>query len=159
MPLAPGSRAPDFTLRTMTKDGPADFRLADHLGKRNIVLLFFPGAFTHVCKAEMCKMSEETGRYENLDALVVGISVDTFYAQDAWARQEGITIPLLSDLQHEATSAYGAVWPNFSGMGPSSARAAFVIGKDGFIAYSEQTQSLLDMPDFEKIEAVLAGLT
>lgn len=71
----------------MTASGAADFRLSDHLGKKNIVLLFFPGAFTHICKAEMCKMSEETEKYTGLDALVCGISVDTFYAQDAWAKQ------------------------------------------------------------------------
>lgn len=158
MPLVAGSLAPDFTLRTMTGEGPTDFRLADHIGKKNIVLLFFPGAFTHVCKAEMCKMSVEADRYDSLDALVVGISVDTFYSQRAWADQEGITIPLLSDLQHQVTQAYDVVWPDFSGMGPASARAAFVIGKDGRIAYSERTPTLLDVPDFEAIEATLKGL-
>jgi len=157
MALSAGTKAPDFTVRTMTKDGPADFKLSDHIGKKNIVLLFFPGAFTHICKAEMCKMSEETAKYAGLDALVCGISVDTFYAQDAWAKQESITIPLLSDFKHEVTRAYDVVWPDFSGMGPASARASFVIDKNGVIVYSEQTASLLDLPDFEKIEAALGN--
>src|SRR5450432_4456439 len=135
MPLAVGTPAPDFTLRTMTPEGAADFRLSDHVGKKNIVLLFFPGAFTHVCKAEMCKMSDEVARYAAWDALVCGLSVDTFYSQDAWAKQEDISIPLLSDFQHKVTLAYDVVWPDFSGMGPASARAAFVIDKKGAIVY------------------------
>lgn len=158
MALSVGTPAPDFTLRTLTAEGPADFSLGDYLGKQNVVLLFFPGAFTHVCKAEMCKMSEETDRYKGWDALVVGISVDGIYALDAWAKQDGISIPLLSDFQHKVTQAYDAVWPNFAGMGPASARASFVIDKTGKIVYSEQTASLLDMPQFDKIEAALASL-
>jgi glutaredoxin-dependent peroxiredoxin len=158
MALPVGSKAPDFTVKTMTADGPVDFKLSDHIGSQNIVLLFFPGAFTHVCKAEMCRMSEETSKYDGLNALVCGVSVDTFYSQDAWAKQEKITIPLLSDFKHEVTQAYDVVWPNFSGMGPSSARAAFVINKEGVIVYSEQCPSLLDLPDFEAIERVLSEL-
>ncbi len=159
MPLPVGAAAPDFTVKTMTDAGAADFTLSDHIGQSNIVLLFFPGAFTHVCQAEMCKMSNETDKYSNLNALVCGISVDTYYSQDAWAKQEKIIIPLLSDLKHEVTKAYDVVWPNFSGMGPASARAAFVIDKQGTIAYSEQCPTLLDQPDYEAIERCLAKLT
>jgi peroxiredoxin len=157
MPLPVGTQAPDFTVRTMTADGAADFKLSDHIGKQNIVLLFFPGAFTHVCKAEMCRMSDESDKYANLNALVCGVSVDTFYSQDAWAKQENITIPLLSDFQHEVTRAYDVVWPNFSGMGPASARAAFVIDKSGTIVYAEQCPTLLDQPDYDAIERALAA--
>lgn len=158
MALAVGSQAPDFTVKTMTAEGPVDFNLSEHLGKQNVVLLFFPGAFTHVCKAEMCRMSEETTKYGGLNALVCGVSVDTFYSQDAWAKQENITIPLLSDFKHEVTRAYDVVWPNFSGMGPSSGRAAFVIDKNGKIAYSEECGSLLDLPNFDAIEKALGDL-
>lgn len=158
MALPVGSDAPNFTVRTMTADGAADFTLSDHIGERNIVLLFFPGAFTHVCKAEMCRMTDEKEKYSGLNALVCGVSVDTFYSQDAWAKQEKIDIPLLSDFQHEVTRAYDVVWPNFSGMGPASARAAFVIDREGKIAYSEQCPTLLDQPDYEAIERCLAEL-
>ncbi len=156
MALSPSTLAPDFTLKTMTDGGPQDFTLSDHLGSHKVVLLFFPGAFTHVCKAEMCQMSEDTAKYARLNALVCGISVDTFYAQEAWAKAENITIPLLSDYKHEVTQAYDVVWPNFSGMGPASARAAFVIDSKGVIVHAEQCPSLLDMPDFQAIERSLA---
>lgn len=158
MALPVGNAAPSFTVRTMTADGAADFTLSDHIGKQNIVLLFFPGAFTHVCKAEMCRMTDEKDKFAKLNALVCGVSVDTFYSQDAWAKQEKIEIPLLSDFQHEVTRAYDVVWPNFSGMGPASARAAFVIDRDGKIAYSEQCATLLDQPDYDAIERCLASL-
>lgn len=155
MALPVGTKAPDFTLRTMTDQGPANFTLSDHIGKTQIVLLFFPGAFTHVCKAEMCRMSEEGPKYEQLNALVCGVSVDTYYSQDAWAKKENISIPLLSDLQSKVTEAYDVVWPDFGGMGPAAARAAFVIDRDGMIVYSEHCPSLLDQPDYEAIEKVL----
>ncbi len=158
MPLPVGAAAPDFTVKTMTAAGAADFTLSDHIGKQTIVLLFFPGAFTHVCQAEMCKMSNETEKYAGLDALVCGVSVDTYHSLNAWAKQEKITVPLLSDYKHEVTRAYDVVWANFDGMGPSSARAAFVIDREGKIAYSEQCPTLLDQPDYEAIEACLASL-
>lgn len=159
MPLPVGAAAPDFTVKTMTAEGAADFTLSDYIGKQNIVLLFFPGAFTHVCQAEMCRMTDEKEKYRGLNALVCGVSVDTYYSQDAWAKQEKIDIPLLSDFKHEVTRAYDVVWPNFSGMGPASARAAFVIDREGNIAYSEQCPTLLDQPDYEAIEACLASLS
>lgn len=157
MALAVGTNAPDFNVRTMTAAGAADFKLSDYKGDKNIVLLFFPGAFTHVCKDEMCRMTDETSKYEKLDALVCGISVDSIFALDAWAQKEKIGIPLLSDYKHEVTRAYDVVWPNFDGMGPCSARAAIVIDRNGVITYSEACPSLLDQPDFEAIEKLLSA--
>jgi peroxiredoxin len=142
----------------MTAEGARDFTLADELAETNVVILFFPGAFTHVCQAQMCKMTDEISRYKDLDAKVIGISVDTYYAQDAWAKQEKITIPLLSDLQKEVTRAYDVVWPDFGGMGPASARAAFVVDRRGVVAYSEHCPSLLDQPDYDAITACLSSL-
>ncbi len=159
MALQPGTTAPDFTLKTMGPDGLVDFSPRDHAGKSSVVLLFFPAAFTDVCTAEMCDVSGGLQKYAGLGATVVGISVDTPFAQDAWAKKEGITIPLLSDLNKEVTRAYDVLFPNLAGIGDTSARAAFVIDKDGTIVHSEQTPTPKDLPDFGKIEAALRGLS
>ncbi len=158
MALSSGTQAPDFTLKTMSADGLADISLGEFAGKSNVVLLFFPAAFTSVCTAELCEISGGLGKYAALDAKVIGISVDTPFAQDAWAKKEKITIPLASDLNKEVTKAYDVLFPNLAGIGDTSARAAFVISKAGTIVYSEQTPTPKDLPDFAKIEEVLKGL-
>jgi peroxiredoxin len=84
--------------------------------------------------------------------------VDSPFAQDAWAKKENIKIPLLSDLNKETAKAYGVLLPDLLGFGSTSARAAFVIDKDGVIRHSEQTPTPKDLPDFNKIAEVLASL-
>jgi len=158
MALPIGTTAPDFTLKTMGSEGLADLTLSANFGSTNTVLLFFPAAFTSVCTAEMCDISGGLQKYADLGAKVVGISVDTPFAQDAWAKKEGITIPLASDLNKEVTKAYDVLFPNLAGIGDTSARAAFVIDKAGKIVYSEQTPTPKDLPSFEKIEEALKGL-
>jgi glutaredoxin-dependent peroxiredoxin len=158
MALPVGIKAPDFTLRAKNADGLYNVTLSDHYGKRNTVLLFYPGAFTHVCHQEMCDVTEDLGKYEGLNAAVYGISNDTPYCLEEWSKQLGIGFPLLSDFQHEVAQAYDVVWPNFSGLGPGTARAVFVIDKDGVIRYAEQTPTLLDLPSYEAIETALKGL-
>ncbi len=111
MAIQPGTLAPDFTLKTMTADGLADLTLSANFGKTNTVLLFFPLAFTSVCTTEMCDVSGGLAKYAELGASVIGISVDSPFAQDAWAKKEGITIPLVSDLNKEVTKAYDVVFP------------------------------------------------
>lgn len=158
MALPVGAKAPDFTLKGATAEGLADFTLSSNFGQKPTVLLFFPLAFTSVCTAEFCDVSGGLSKYEELNAQVVGISVDSPFAQDAWAKKESITIKLLSDLNKEVTKAYDVVFPGLAGIGDTSARAAFVIDKDGVIQYSEQTPTPKDLPDFEKIQQTLAAL-
>ena len=155
MPLSVGSSAPDFTLKTKTADGLKDVKLSVNFGKKQTVLLFFPAAFTGVCTQEMCDISGGIGQYTGLAAEVYGISVDSPFAQEAWAKQNGITVTLLSDLNKTVTKAYGVVFPNLLGMYETSARAAFVIGTDGVIKYSEQTPTPKDLPDFAAVQAAL----
>jgi peroxiredoxin len=155
MPLSVGSKAPDFTLKTKTADGLKDVKLSVNFGKKQTVLLFFPAAFTGVCTQEMCDISGGIGQYTGLAAEVYGISVDSPFAQEAWAKQNGITVTLLSDLNKTVTKAYGVVFPNLLGMYETSARAAFVIGTDGVIKYSEQTPTPKDLPDFAAVQAAL----
>jgi peroxiredoxin len=103
----------------------------------------------------MCDVSSGLSAYEKLDAAVYGISVDSPFAQEAWADKEKIQIPLLSDLNKEVSKAYGTLLPDLIGLGSVSARAAFVIDKAGVIQYSEQTPTPLELPNFEKIKSTL----
>lgn len=156
MALSVGTKAPDFTLKTKTADGLKDVKLSDHFGKDQVVLLFFPLAYTGVCTQEMCDISGGLGAYANLGATVYGISVDSPFTHEAWAKANGIKVTLLSDLNKTVTKAYDVVFPNLAGVGDTSARAAFVIGQDGVIKYAEQTPTPKDLPSFEQVKAALA---
>jgi peroxiredoxin len=156
MPIAVGSKAPDFTLKTKAADGLKDIKLSDNFGKKQTVLLFFPAAFTGVCTQEMCDQTSGLGDYEKLGAQVYAISVDTPFSQEAWAKQNSIGVTILSDLNKTVTKAYDVVFPNLAGIGDTSARAAFVIGKDGVVKYAEQTPTPKDLPNFGAVKAALA---
>lgn len=158
MALAPGTLAPDFTLKSAGEEGLADISLGAYLGKSNVVLLFFPLAFTGGCTKEFCDTTAALWQYEELGAKVIGISVDSPFAQAAWAKQEKITVPLASDLNKEVTKKYDVLLPNLAGIGDAAARAAFVIDKAGQIVYSEQTPTPKELPDFAKIQEVLKSL-
>ena len=121
-------------------------------------MLFYPGAFTHVCAKEVCDVTAALGTFGEANAKVYGISNDTPYCAAEWSKQLSIGFPLLSDFQHDVAKAYDVVWPNFSGLGPGTARAVFVIDREGVVRYSEQTPTLLDLPNFEAVHEVLAGL-
>ncbi|MDR0532391.1 MAG: redoxin domain-containing protein [Verrucomicrobiales bacterium] len=158
MAIAVGTKAPDFTLKRKTADGIVDIKLSDNFGKKNTVILFFPLAFTGVCTQEMCDITQGLSAYDNLNAQVFGISVDSPFAQEAWANKEKISIPLLSDLNKKTAEAYGTLLHDLLGLGAVSARAAFVIDKEGVVRYSEQTPTPKDLPNFSAIQTVLKGL-
>ncbi|MES2309365.1 MAG: redoxin domain-containing protein [Verrucomicrobiota bacterium] len=156
MPLAIGTKAPEFVLKRKNADGLVDVKLSDYAGKKNVVLLFFPLAFTGVCTQELCDVTSGIDAFQGLNAEVLAISVDSPFAQEAWAQKEKITLPLLSDLNKTVTKAYDVVFPNLAGVGDTSARAAFVIDKSGVIAYSEQTPTPKDLPNFDLVKAALS---
>ncbi|MDR0354066.1 MAG: peroxiredoxin [Opitutaceae bacterium] len=158
MPLAVGSQAPDFVLKSKTAAGLSDIRLSDHFGKKQTVLLFFPLAFTSVCTEELCDASGGLSDYEALGASVIAVSVDSPFAQEAWAKANGITLTLASDLDKTVAKAYDVLFPALAGIGDTAARAAFVIGKDGVIKYAEQTPTPKDLPHFAAIKDTLAKL-
>lgn len=158
MAIKVGSKAPDFTLKSKNASGLVDIKLSNNFGKKNTVLLFFPAAFTGVCTQEMCSISGGMNDYADLNADVVGISIDTPFAQDAWAQKEKITIPLASDLNKEVIKKYDVVFPMLAGVGDTAARAAFVIDKNGVVQYSEQTPTPKDLPDFNAVKNTLARL-
>ncbi len=157
MPIAVGSKAPDFTLKTKTaKEGLKDVKLSDNFGKKKTLLLFFPLAFTGVCTQEMCDVSGGLSDYTGLNAEVYGVSVDSPFAQEAWAKEKKITVTLLSDLNKAVAAAYGVIFPGLAGIGDTAARAAFVIGTDGTVTYAEQTPTPKDLPNFAAIKAAIA---
>ena len=156
MPIAVGTVAPDFLLKTKTPSGLKDIKLSFNFGKKQTVLLFFPLAFTSVCTQELCDATSQFGSDEYPDAEVIGISVDSPFTQEAWATANKIRVTLVSDLNKDITKAYGVLFPMLAGVGDTAARAAFVIGKDGIVKYSEQTPTPKDLPNFAAIKAVLA---
>lgn len=158
MPLPIGSLAPDFSLKSKNPQGLKDVSISEHRGQKNLVILFFPLAFTGLCTQEMCDISSGLSTYTDLGAEVIAISVDSPFTQEAWAKQEGITITLASDLNKTTAADYGVLLPDLIGLGSVSARAAFVIDKAGVIQYSEQTPTPKELPNFEAIKAVLATL-
>ncbi len=158
MPIPVGSKAPDFTLKSKNANGVAEVKLSNNFGKKNTVVLFFPLAFTSVCTKEMCEVSAGFGQYAGLNADVIGVSVDSPFAQEAWAQKEKITITLASDLNKKTAADYGVLLPDLLGFGAAAARAAFVIDKNGVVQYSEQTPTPKDLPNFAAIQQTLGRL-
>ena len=158
MAIPTGSQAPEFSLKSKQGDAIVDVQLSDYLGKSNVVLLFFPLAFTGVCTQELCDVSGGISEYDTLNAAVYAISVDSPFSQEAWAQKEKITVKLLSDLNKTVTKAYDVLFPGIAGIGDSSARAAFVIDKNGTIVYAEQTPTPKDLPNLDAVKAALAKL-
>ena len=163
MPLAVGTKAPDFSLPTKTAEGPKQIKLSDNFGKKNTLLLFFPMAFTGVCTTEMCDMSKELPNYNGLNAEVYGISGDNPFAQEAWAKKENIGVTLLSDYEHKVARDYGVAYDSFLpqinlGMAGVAKRSAFIIDKNGVIQYAESNDDAKQLPNFDKIKAKLAEL-
>ena len=155
MALQPGTKAPEFTLKQKTADGLADVSLKDNFGSKNTVLLFFPLAFTSVCTDEMCSVSQGIAEYDGLNAAVYAISVDSPFAQEAWAKASGITIPVLSDFNKEVAAAYDVLYPDLLGFQGVAKRSAFVINKDGVIVHAESNDDPKQLPDFAAIKAAL----
>jgi glutaredoxin-dependent peroxiredoxin len=163
MPLAVGTKGPDFTLSTKTADGPKQIKLSDNFGKKNTLLLFFPMAFTATCTTEMCDVSSGLSAYSNMNAAVYGISGDNPFAQEAWAQKEKIAVPLLSDYEHQVAKAYDVMYDSFLpqmnlGMGGVPKRSAFIIDKNGVIQYAESNDDARQLPNFDKIKAKLMEL-
>jgi peroxiredoxin len=106
----------------------------------------------------MCDVTAGLKDYQGLSAEVIGISVDSPFAQEAWAQKEKISITLASDLNKEVIKQYGVVFPMLAGVGDTAARAAFVIDKNGVVQYAEQTPTPKDLPNFDAVKAALGKL-
>jgi len=155
MALAIGTKAPAFSLKSKTADGLKDIALSDTLGKKQTVLLFFPLVYTGTCTTEMCTISQGLDAYNTLNAAVYGVSVDSPFAQEAWAKELKLTFPLISDFNKEVSKAYDVLYPDLLGFKGVSKRSVFVIGTDGSIKYSWVSEDPKILPDFAAIQAAL----
>lgn len=151
MSIQTGDKAPDFTLKDTEKN---DVRLSDFKG-RNVVLLFFPFAFSSVCTDELCHMRDNLKDYEHLNAAIIGISVDSPHSLSAFREQQGLNFTLLSDFNKEASSAFGALYEDLGGFKGVSKRAAFVIDGDGVIQHTEVLDNPGNQPDYKSIQSCL----
>lgn len=155
MAIEKGQKAPEFTLFNSEKNKVS---LADFKGK-NLVILFFPQAFTGVCTNELCSVRDNLNVYTGLNAEVVGISVDSIFTLAKFKEEQKYNFPLLSDFNKNVSQAYGAFYDEFVfEMKGVSRRAAFVVDKEGVVQYAEVLESAGDLPNFDVIKATLAGL-
>ncbi|RZK55418.1 redoxin domain-containing protein [Pedobacter frigiditerrae] len=154
MSLQIGDKAPDFKLFSSELK---EVSLADYKGKK-LVVHFFPMAFTGTCTTQLCTMRDSFGYYEGMNAAVVGISVDSPFTLAKFKEDQAYQFPLLSDFNKEASVSYQSIYEEFVfGLKGVSKRAAFVIDEEGVITYAEVLENAGDLPDFEKIKAVVAG--
>jgi peroxiredoxin len=155
MKLQPGDKAPSFTLIDSDKNKVS---LADQKGK-NVVLLFFPAAFTGTCTKELCEVRDNLTFYNGLDAQVYGISVDLPFTLAKFRQEQNYNFPLLSDFNKVASRAYGAIYEDWIlGLKGVSKRASFVIDKEGVIRFVEVLENANDYPDFAGIKKALSEL-
>ena len=155
MQLTKGQAAPAFNLFNSEKNKVS---LADFSGK-NLVILFFPQAFTGVCTTELCSVRDNMNVYSSLNAEVVGISVDSIFTLAKFKEEQGYNFNLLSDFNKDVSKAYGALYDEFVfDMKGVSRRAAFVVDGQGQIQYAEVLESAGDLPNFEAIQNALAEL-
>lgn len=157
MSIQTGQQAPDFTLFDSDKNKVS---LADQKGS-NVVILFFPLAFTGVCTAELCNVRDNIATYNNTNAKVFGVSVDSLFTLGKFKAEQNLNFPLLSDFNKEASKAFDVLYETFPAfeMQGVSKRAAFVLDKIGVVRYAEICPTPGDLPDFAAIQKVLAGLS
>ena len=156
MSIQTGQQAPDFTLFDTDKNKVS---LAEQKGS-NVVVLFFPLAFTGVCTAELCNVRDNIATYNNTNAKVFGISVDSLFTLGKFKTEQNLNFPLLSDFNKDAAKAFGVLYETFPAfeMQGVSKRAAFVFDKDGVVRYAEICPTPGDLPDFAAIQQTLQGL-
>ena len=151
-----GQKAPDFTLFDSAKQPT---KLSDSKGK-NVVLAFYPGAFTGVCTTEMCTFRDRFDSLNSMNAQVIGVSVDGIFAQKAFSDANNLNFPLLSDFNRETVEAYGVALPNFAGMEgyTASERAVFVIDKNGVIRFKWVGENPGVEPDYDEVQRQIDAL-
>lgn len=155
MALQKGDKAPDFKLFNSDKQ---EVSLSDYKGK-NVVILFFPLAFTGTCTAELCEMRDNISIYSNLNAEVLAISVDSLFTLEKYKAEQKLPFNLLSDFNKDTSVAYGSLYENFVlGMKGVSKRSAFVVDVDGNIQYAEVLEDAGKVPNFEAVQSALQSL-
>ena len=155
MALAIGQKAPEFILHDTEKK----IVTLNELRGNNVLLLFFPLAFTGVCTKELCSIRDNIASYNNVKARVFGISVDSPQTLARFKEEQHLNFQLLSDFNKEASLSYGCLYEAFAGwMKGVSKRSAFIVDKKGVIQYAEVLDNAGELPDFEKINSILERL-
>ena len=150
-----GQPAPNFALFNSDKQKVS---LNDFAGK-NVLLLFFPQAFTGTCTKELCSTRDNIASYNAVNAQVFAISVDSVFTLAKFKEEQHLNFPLLSDFNKSTSSAYGSLYQDFVfDMHGVSMRSAFVIDKAGIVRYAEVLEKATDLPDFNAIQKTLAEL-
>ena len=150
-----GAKAPDFTLHNQDRQ---DVTLSQELKKGPVVLAFFPAAFSGTCQQEFCTFRDSSADLSKVNATVLGVSTDTFFALKAWADQNKLTFPLLSDYNKEVIRQYGVVNPDMIGLKNIAKRAVFVIDRNGVVRHREVLEDARNEPDYGKVKEALASL-
>ncbi len=146
-----GQMAPDFKLKG---PGGQPVSLSEYRGHKNVVLVFYPLAFSPICSHQLPTIQKELSRFEELAAVVLGVSVDSHHANTAFARQLGVTFPLLSDFNRETSARYGVLNTEVG----YSGRAVFVVDKQGRLAYKDVSRDINQVPSNEAVLAALRAL-
>ena len=146
-----GDSAPNFTLKNTSKD---DISLSDYAGK-TVILAFYPGAFTGVCDKEMCAFQDNMGKLNDADAVVLGISVDSPWANAEFARKYELEFTLLSDVDRDVVTMYDATFTGLGGIEGyvSANRVVVIIDKDGVVQYRWDAESPGIEPDYDEVMA------
>jgi peroxiredoxin len=152
MDIQVGDKAPNFTLQDTNGEKRELYELIDG---QKAVLLFFPLAFSSVCTNELCTIRDNMKLYNSLDAVIIGISIDSFFTLKEFRKSNNLNFPLLSDFNKEVAKTYGVLYEDYFGMKGVSKRATFVIGQDKHISYTEVLEDSGDLPDFKAIQEAL----
>lgn len=157
MELKAGDTAPDFTLFDSDK---SKVTLSDYRGKKNVLLLFFPLAFTGVCTTELCAVRDDMKKYDDANTIVFGISTDAFPTLAKFKEEQHYQYQLLSDYNKEVSKAFNCLYDSFTDMGMKgvSKRSAFLIDKEGKLQYAEVLENAGALPDFKAIDEKLAAM-
>jgi glutaredoxin-dependent peroxiredoxin len=158
MAISVSQQAPDFSLFDSEMKV---VKLSDFKNEKNLLLLFFPMAFTGTCTKELCGVRDDIARYSNSNAQVLGISVDSVFTLAKFKEDQGYNFPLLSDFNKEVSAAYDSMYEYFTDMNMKgvSKRSAFIIDKAGIVQYAEVLESAGDVPNFESINEKLESLS
>ena len=155
MQIKVGQTAPEFSLYDSERNKVS---LADFKGK-NVLILFYPQAFSSTCTEELCTVRDDIARYNSANAVVLGISVDSVFTLKRYRDEQAYNFPLLSDFNKEVSRAYDSLFENWIfDMKGVSKRSAFIIDKEGIVQYTELVESKDGVPDFEAINKRLAEL-
>ena len=148
-------KASNFTLKDTNNE---DVTLDSFKGKKNVVLLFFPLAFSGVCTKELCSTRDNLKIYNSLDAEVLAISIDSFFTLRAFKEANNLNFKLLSDFNKEVSTQYNSLYEDYFGMKGVSKRSVFVISKEGMVVHQEILEDSGKIPNLAKVQEVLASL-